>query len=379
MYPVPLVLGPLPGPLVALGAVSGATLVAFLLAGRALRADDDTRTATRLRTAMKLGLPAAYVVALLATSLARWPATVEGAAASVPGGPVVEQTLSLLGVYATPLVAVVFGYLGAFPTIRATRGVEMSATAAAGRLVRYLFGLAALVVVLAVASTAVAGQLADGVGLVVAVVVAVVGLLGATPWLVRFVQPTRAPTDEERRRIDRLSTVAGLEARGVRVLETEDAKTAAAVVRGLPGLRHLLVSDYLLSAADDDTLSAFLSLQAARARRWYLEARLAATLVAFGGPLALVWDVLSVPGVGTGTATLASATVGVAGLWFGRRLVFLADAEAADRTDPETVVATLEWFADVHDAPLERGRLQSLLKMEPSLADRIDRLGGDGE
>lgn len=212
----------------------------------------------------------------------------------------------------------------------------------------------------------------------IAALFAVVAIAHAgAPLIVRLVQPTRRPTAAERDRLDRLCQTAGLDVRSVVVLETTDAKTAVALVRGLPGLRSLLVSDYLLEEVDDETLAASLAAQAGRARLGHLELRVGA--VAGGGvvPVALLLGDLTVPLVADGLVALGVAALAVAALWFGRRLVYRADEYAADRTSPDAVIAALERHADLNDAPTDWGLRRSLTAMEPPIDDRIARFRAD--
>ncbi|QLH80634.1 M48 family metalloprotease [Halosimplex pelagicum] len=364
------------GSIVALAAVSLVAALAYFLYGRRFRAAEDTTAAlSRVRRAFRFGFPVTYVLALVAMAGVGWIDAADGAVEALLGdGSVVGDALTLAVVLVGPSGAVFAGYFGALPTVRDLRDVDVSAATVAARLARWTAGVVVVVTLVFVAI----GTVGDGVTTAPGFVATVFGLLVlswlGSPWLVRLLQSTRAPTEAERERLARLCEAAGLDVRKVRVLEVADAKQALALVRGLPERRHLFVSDYLLSELDDEHLRGCLALQAGRARVAHLEARatvVVGTVVFAAGPLV---GVITVPGVGGGTVALVVFLAGVLALWAGRRLVYRADAYAADRTSRETVESTIRGLADLNDAPMEWGRLTALRRMEPSLNRRIDRL-----
>jgi len=361
-----------------LAALAGSTAFGagvFYLYGRRLRGSDDTtRALSRLRRAFKIGLPVVYLVALVAMAVAGWFGLLGSVADSIPGGTAVADTLVLVVGLAVPVVAVLGGYLGAFPAVKALRDVELSAVTVTIRLARYLFGLLALVVVLVGGTVALGADIASGVGFLAVLLVVALVLVVGSPWLIRLLQTTRVPTDDERDRLDRLCADVGLDPAGVRVLGTGDAKQATAFLRGIPGRRHLFVADYLLAELDDELLRAYLALQAGRARSLHLEARTAVVAATLGTAATLVLDVVSVPGVSDVLVALTAVALGIAALWAGQRLVYRADDYAVSRTGRETVEETLKAFADLNDAPMEWGSAVAIRRMEPPLVRRIDRL-----
>jgi hypothetical protein len=359
-------------------ALAGSTAVGagvFYLYGRRFRGSDDTTHAlSRLRRAFRFGLPVCYLLALVAMAVAGWFELLGTIAGTIPGGTAVADAVVLVVGLAAPVVAVIGGYLGAFPAVRALRDVDLSAVTVTIRLARYLFGLLALVVVLVGGTVALGADVASGVGFLAALLVVVLVLLVGSPWLVRLLRTTRAPTDDERERLDRLCTDAGLDPAGLRVLRTGDAKQATAVLRGVPGRRHLFVADYLLAELDDERLRAYLALQAGRARSLHLEARTGVVAASLGTAAALVLGVAAVPGVSDALVAVLAVGVGVLALWTGQRLVYRADDYAASRTGRETVEETLAAFADLNDVPMEWGTIGAIRRMEPPLVRRIDRL-----
>jgi len=360
----------------ALAAVSLGAALSFGLYSRRFRDVADATTAlTRIRRAFRVGLPVVYVVALSAMVATGWLDVVDAAIGALPGGEsVVGGAVTIVAGLGVPAVAVGAGYFGALPVVRDLREVDVSAGTVAVRFARYAAGFAATLVV-AVLGVALAGSsLGTGAGFAAAVAV-LLGLAWAgSPWLVRLFQSTRSPTDDERERLARLCADAGFDPHAVHVLELADTKRAFAFVRGLPGRRHLFVSDYLLAELDDGTLRAYLALQAGRARVKHLEARLAVVVATTLVVLNSLFGTVEIPGVGGGTVALAALGAGIFGLWTGRRLVYRADGYAVDRTSREAVEAAIERFAALNDAPMAWGRLTALRRMEPSLNRRIDRL-----
>jgi len=360
----------------ALAAVSLVAALAFFAYSRRYRGTADATAAlTRLRRAFRVGLPVVYVVALFAMVGAGWLDAVDAGVGALPGGEsIVGGAVTIVAGLSAPAVAVVAGYFGAFPAVRDLREVDISAATVAVRLARYAAGFAAALVVVVIGVALAGDSLASGVGFAAAVAVLLgVGWAGS-PWLVRLLQSTREPTAAERDRLDRLCADAGFDPHAVWLLELADAKQAFAFVRGLPGRRHLFVSDYLLAELDDESLRAYLALQAGRARVNHLEIRLAVVVGAALVVLESLFGLFEVPGVATEWIALAGLAVGALGLWAGRRLVYRADDYAVARTNREAVEAAIERFADLNDAPMEWGRLTALRRMEPSLTSRIDRL-----
>lgn len=362
--------------LAVLAVVSLLSALAFFLYARRFRgATDATAALGRIRRAFRVGLPTVYVVALVAMGGFGWPDTVESLVAAVSGSESAVGTgLRIAGTLTPPAVAVLAGYFGAFPAVRALRDVDVSATTVAVRLARYVAVMVTLLTVAAVLLTAVAGSLGIGIGFVGAVSVLLAGFWGGSPWLIRLFQSTRPPTDAERERLDRLCRGVEFAPAEVRVLDVADAKQAFATVRGVPGRRHLFVTDYLLAELDDDLLGGYLALQAGRAHVKHLETKLGVVLGTIALAVSLLLGTVPAPGVSPGVAALAVLAVGAVALRAGQRLVYRADADAADRTGRETVEETIRRFADLNDVPMEWGRLAAFRRMEASLTRRIDRL-----
>ncbi|WP_135365835.1 M48 family metalloprotease [Halosimplex halophilum] len=361
------------GALAAGAAVGG--LVLYLYGLRARGAEDRVAALARLRRAVRAVLVVVYAGTVVALLDAGWFLVVDAVAAPLVGTdtPVASAVTLYLGV-TTPLVAVIGAYFGAFPAAQSLRGTDVSPASAALRLARFGLGTALYFTVLVVAMDTLETAPTAALPFVAVLALGLVAVWATSPWLVRLTRSTRPPTDAERDRLGRLCDEAGLAPHSVRVLEGADAKQAFAFARGPPRRQHLFVTDYLLDELDDGTLRAYLALRAERVDRKHLEVRLAlavGTAVLALGPLL---GVFSVPGASDGTVALVALAAGLLGLWAGQRLVYRADAAAAERTSRAAVETAIERYADLNDARMEWGRLTSLRRMEPPLRRRIDRL-----
>jgi len=362
--------------LAVLSVVSLLSALAFFRYARRFRgADDVTAALGRIRRAFRFGLPTVYVVALVAMGVSGWLDTVDSLVGALPGSDSpVGTALTIVTTLSAPAIAVIAGYFGAYPAVRALRGVDVSATTVVVRLARYALAMVAVFTVAAVVVLTVAGSLGTGIGFVGAIAVLLAVFWAGSPWMIRLFQSTRPPSDAERERLDRLCRAVEFAPAEVRVLDVADAKQAFAIVRGVPARRHLFVTDYLLTELDDDLLGDYLALQAGRARVKHLEAKLGVVVGTIALAVSLLLGIVPAPGVDAGVAALAVLGVGGVALRAGQRLVYRADADAAAQTDRETVEEVIRRFADLNDAPMEWGRLAALRRMEPPLTRRIDRL-----
>ena len=374
----------LPAPLAPVLAVAVVSLLSFgslrLYARRA--ATEPPKTAMRrIRLAFGVGLPLTGLVALFALVLADAFDLAESALralspalANSPVGAVLVWMPTLAGV----TVAIVVGYLGAFPTVRDARDLDVSAASAATSVAKIVaFGFAVLVGVVGAMNLLPEGSLASSLSTVVFLVAVAVVLSALQPRILAVLHDVRDPTDAERERVAGLCETAGLSPRDVRVLELDVNRVATVLLAGLPRRRHLLVTDDLLADLDDDAAAAVMASKTGRAKLWYREAKFGAVLAVFGPILALATGELrALTGLGSGVLALLIVVLAVAVLWLGRRLVFAADDYAVERVGAETYVETLETLADEHQVSYESGRLRSLLLMRPSLGDRLDRLWG---
>jgi len=353
-------------------AVLAACLVGYALGragGRLVPPDDPSRARTRARRLLWILFPATYVLALFALTAGGWLDLTDRVAALAPGA--AEGIVGLLLVFGAPALACVAPYLGLFPSIRAARDIEMTTRAVAVMLLRYVTGFVALLAALLAVTLAVWSAVGSAAGVLVGIVVCVIVLYAASPLVVLALTATRQPADREGDRLVAAATAAGLSTRWVRVQATRGSEVATAFVRGLPGVRILGVTDHLLETVDDATLRGTLALRAGRLAVFHTEVRLALVL----GTILAVFQpwLVSVPVPGL-VVQVGGAVGGVAGLWVGRRLVFRADRIAAERVGTDCVADAIDRLTGINDAPRSLGVLSSLVRMEPSVDRRIERL-----
>ncbi|GGL29489.1 hypothetical protein GCM10009037_11460 [Halarchaeum grantii] len=348
---------------------SAAALLVVSLLGYALArlygaAVHGTESAlTRLRRALYAGFVVVTLVAFVATVGA-------GGFEAFGDGPL-GDLLTLLAMAAALVVADLAYYLGLWPAIRATRDLDAStawAAASVGRWLAALFGAFALALYALghVPTGSAWGVLGLGAGIVLLVYV-------GSGTLVRVSQSTRALTDAERERVRVACERVGLDPRSVHAIESETVRWAGVLVRGPPRFRTLLVGSHLLVAYDADALVAQVARAAGRARRGYVEAKFGAAagfVVAVAGLVVPVGDAVAGALVAGGALTAASL------LWHGRRVVYAADRDAAEATDPGTVIETYRAVAEDAGRSLDGGggRIRRALRMRPSLRSRIARL-----
>lgn len=339
---------------------------------RWLPRDDPERAAKRFQR-LNWGLFAVlYILTVIAMTAAGWLDTTEHIAGAIPAV-TDEVTMATLG-FVVPGFVWTAPYLGMFPAIREARDVDMTTWDLAAKLFRYLFVTLAVAVLATAVLTVGWDYPPTWSQFALPICVGAVALYTAVPALVPLVSATRAPTDEERDRLEDATAAAGLSVRWIYVQRTRGGGIANVGVRGVPGWRVLVVSDHLLAEADDDVLAAMVAHSAGRAETYYVEVQ-GATVIGTALAALVPWlePPLPIPVsdvAATGVALLAGGTA----MWFVRRLVLRADAIAADRVGAERVADALDWLADVNDLPRTIAWWTSLRKMEPSIAMRLARL-----
>jgi len=201
---------------------------------------------------------------------------------------------------------------------------------------------------------------AFGVFLVAAVV---------APIVLLSIRDTREPTADEREQLETLAEAAGYEPRTVAVVETVGDQSVELSIRGPPGRRWLLVTDYVLEELDSETAAALLAAEAGRARLFYMEYRAlaAATVIAiatgmFGGLVPF----------SDGLFVLAVAAFAL--FWGGRQLQFSADSLAAAQVGAESVAEAFETVAALRGVEPEAATWRTWFEVQPPLGQRIDRL-----
>jgi len=286
------------------------------------------------------------------------------------GHGIVGDAVALAVVAGAAFVPALATYLGLFPAIRSTRDLDVGTASAA---VRFSRAIAALLVTFGVVIFVVGhAPVSSAPGfLALIVVLLVVVYLGSGP-LIRLTRATRKPTDDERERIRAAAARAGHELRSVRVIGTDETENPRILARGPVGRRTLFVGSYLLSGYDDEQV---LAVQVVRAMgmvsRWYHEARLGAVI---GFMAAIVVFLAPLPSW-TAPVGYACLLLAVGLLWYGSRVVYAADREAAAATDAETVASFYRELAEEAGVSLESGgRVRGFLRMRPPLGRRIARV-----
>jgi STE24 endopeptidase len=220
----------------------------------------------------------------------------------------------------------------------------------------------------------VAGMLA--VYLLVLVVVQLV-----LPPLVIVLLRARPLPDPTRRRLRRLAARMGVRVRDIRLVPGRRLRMAnAAQIGAMPGLRYVVVTDYLLDQLDPDQVDAVVAHELGHVRGHHLAVRLASV---FG-----VWAVLEAAFVTVDALTDTASTVlliipvllafpvglvAVQGL-LGTRLEEQADDVAARAVGGARLASALETIGELNEVVRDSGRLWSAMTQHPGLDERLLRL-----
>lgn len=318
---------------------------------------------TRLRRALYGGLVVSGLLGLGAFLGAGGTDAIE----RVLGEGLVGDAVSVIAMDGAVYVAVLACYLGLWPSIRAARGLDATTAHAAARFGRALAAVLGPIAVVIYAF----GHAPGPYGYYLVCLALVCAGYAGSGHLFRLAQPTRAPGDAERKRIAAACERVAFDPRSVRVIESEENEWAGVVARGPPRRRSLFVGSYLLSAYDDDALTVQVARAAGQARRGYFEAKvgaLVALVVALG---ALITTTNAVGGAVTALCLLAAGAL----LWYGTRVNYAADADAAAATSVNTTTEFYRSLADDYGLSLDAGgRIRNFLRMRPSIRQRIERL-----
>lgn len=337
------------------------------------------QTIRRIRRAFKVGLVLTAIVTLFVALVFDAPGTTEAAIRAVSpllADSPVGVVLAWVPTFVAITVAVVSGYLGAFPYVREIRDVDVSAVDAAKRLTRFVTVFFVLFVPMMGAIIYAPDDLLSGTlpAMGFLVVLSVV-MLALQPTLVSVSRSVREPTEEERARLDRLAEEAGLSHHGTTIIEMDGDRMATVVLLGLPTRRHLFATDHLLEQFDDEVVAGVLASKTGRANHYYREFKLVSLLAVSGFVIAIVTGELQ-SATGLDSLALLALTVLVVLLlfWLGRRFLFAADEYAAERVGAKSFADTLQTIADEQQVAYDRGRIVGLFKMAPSVGTRLDRL-----
>ncbi len=196
--------------------------------------------------------------------------------------------------------------------------------------------------------------------------------------IVRF--RSTALTGETRTRLDALAARIGVHVRDFRVIKGRGQKVANAAQMGvLPGLRYVLLTDYLLDELEPHQLEAVVAHELGHARRHHVLVKLGAVV---GVWIALEALLLAL-GRGSGAATaLLTLPVFIAfpfgillvqGL-VGVRLETAADDIAAHEVGAQPLVEALEHIGQLNDTKRDTSRRWALITQHPGLQTRLDHL-----
>ncbi|WP_408959249.1 M48 family metalloprotease [Natrinema sp. 74] len=349
----------------------------------------------RLNRVQQVGgfvLPITGILSLYALDLLdRATALVGTAGPELFGLTVLEFGAVILVTFGIAMLPLVSMALGTYPTVRSLRDTSASMWKVAKGVVLVMAASAISVTIALVGFFGITSV----VGSSLPVLVGTLGLIvfvsfGLSPYLVLIAQD-RVPLEGERReRIERLCADLGYRPRGLFLLEGESTKTANALVAGtVPGFRYVFLTDYLLSACDDDELRAIVAHEFGHVAGRHLWQRGLLTVAVFGG-----W-IVGVQQFGMGGLEERFGFVGFFLPFMAFYLVyhvgflggvarwqeFRADAYAAREAGREATVDALETLADANDTRREAGLLYSLATHHPPIGSRIDALrnAGDGE
>lgn len=285
---------------------------------------------------------------------------------------VVADFVAQFALFLSTAGVVLAAYAVVVPAIRHARDVELTTWTAVRRMGRYVTVLAVLLAVVFVPFHRVVTG--EDLGLApLALVLLLLTFPILSPAIVRVVRPVRAPEPSERDRFESACERAGLDVDDVWILTDAD-ETLELHVRGLPGRRHLFVSEFALTGVDDETLGALLATTAGTVTHHYQAVRLAPL---YGFLVAAVATLAWGSPLGYAVMIALALVLPLPVLWAARRVVRRGDDYAAARVGPETVAAALERSVTVQNLDVPSGGPTTVLKSRPPLQTRIDRLRND--
>lgn len=355
----------------------------------AVEASSDTTTekAHRLRQAQvgwTFGFIGAGFLLVMVSNLGRGQVKDGGHATTTQDG----WSLLLLGAF----ICYIGGLLAVRRAIRphmiSVRGIEKKIPNKGRQIgVGLVFGLAVVVpytVLLAAAPRHGADHLviiAAGYG----VIILLANALLAPLWLVAL--KAEALPSATRTRLMGLSKRLHGGVRDIRSYQGRSQRAAnAAQVGILPGLRYILVSDYLLENMTDDEVDAVVAHEIGHARGNHVGLKLLGIVAVWTGLAAISGSAI---GSGSSNASVAGAITpfafivalilvqGVIGIHLEQR----ADDAAASAVGAQHLASALNKLSDLNHTRLRTGGFWSVLTQHPGLERRIERLnaskGGD--
>jgi Zn-dependent protease with chaperone function len=334
---------------------------------------DATDKAHRLRASLLvlgLVLPLGLLAVLFLGGFLLLPdVLLGGLAPGLSRVPVVQATASMLFLLAVFLVTLLPAVGSVAPYYRKLRGIEATRASRIGNLRLSLAFLLPMLLWVLLLNLPPATGLTPVVRLALQALGWVV-IIAAAPLLAVRLMPTRPLEEPLRRRLDALLARGGVRVREIRVLDTRSQKVANALVMGpLPGLRYVLVTDYLLERLEQDELEAIVAHEMGHAKQHHLLIKLGAVLslaVILGVALAFGSHLLQ--GVSPGVVLLAIPVLLLLALvliqgGLGLVLERKADDYAARQVGVDPTIRALEKMAEAN-----------LLTHHPGVAQRVERL-----
>jgi STE24 endopeptidase len=283
------------------------------------------------------------------------------------------------------IVIYLFGFLSAYRAIRPSyvrvRGIDRKAPYR-WRMVAVLvvFGLVAggtYTVAVRLAPHHGAGHV-FGIAIAYGLAILIVNALLAPLWMVALKTQTLPP--DVHRRLMALNQEVGAHVRDIKSFPSTSQKMANALQVGLiPGLRYILISDYLMENMDADEVDAVVGHELGHARGNHLLVKLLG--------VAAIWAALEALSAGIGrTSGFSGGAAGVA-LLIGFPIAFLlgqgllgvhlerkADDAGARLVGSHHLGTALEKLGDLNHTRLHTSWTWNLLGQHPGLDERIARL-----
>jgi STE24 endopeptidase len=196
------------------------------------------------------------------------------------------------------------------------------------------------------------------------------------PLLLVALRARRLPPECEQR-FQRLASQLGVRVRGFRELPARRQRQANALqVGGLPGVRYIAITDYLLDNFDPEQADAIVAHELGHAAHHHLLKKAGAWLLTWAGLQALLLvplrSVRSPSLLAASPLLLVAALLVVHGV-LGVRLEQQADDVASRLVGAQPMIGALERLGDLNHAKRSTSRAWNLLTQHPGLDQRIAR------
>ncbi|QLH83254.1 M48 family metalloprotease [Halosimplex pelagicum] len=197
-----------------------------------------------------------------------------------------------------------------------------------------------------------------------------------TPVAIRVFNDTAPIPGEFGREVTEFCDRQGVSVRGVRRLDTGDARHANGIATGMVGYHWVFLTDDLLDELDPDQIRAIVAHELGHLDRRHLLKQAAFTLgfwslafVAFVHVYTELWLFV--------VAVWVYTQLGLG--WIGQGQEYQADDYAAEATSPDALAGALDRLATVNFALRDTGVAHNYAARHPSIEDRIARLRDDSE